>query len=73
MRFWIPAFAGMTVMQRSPSAGKTEGDGEGMGPRIREDNGGGGNNGGREEKTRSALAVNGINASDYGRLSNRDR
>ena len=25
MGFWIPAFAGMTVMQRSPFAGTTEG------------------------------------------------
>ena len=38
-----------------------------MGPRIREDNGGGAG------VTRSALAVNGINASDYGRLRIRDK
>ena len=55
MGFWIPAFAGMTDMQRSPPARTTEGMDsclrvhggglsagitEGMGPRIREDNGG---------------------------------
>ena len=41
----------------------TVGDGEGMGPRIREDTGGP-----IGAETRLALAVKRINASDYGRL-----